>query len=135
MSNGEAKFWLCLIAIGIFVVVIPGLIASKRKHAYKGIIWVLGIAGMVNGVTWLIAMIWALWPQEKTLTDPVLGNVTGTGSRNIGDVFGSAEVGYNVAVDSERVIRSELEIAAKLLEQGVISESEYQKRREKILGL
>ena len=45
------------------------------------------------GVPWLAAFIWAVWPTNKSLIDPIAGNVTGKGSRNSGDTIGSLEYG------------------------------------------
>jgi len=118
-----------------FLLIIPGIIASKRKHSYAGIIWVLAFLGSINGVTWVVAMIWAIWPQEKSLADPVLGNVTGTGSRNTGDVLGAVAVGVSDGKSSENDLRSRLKEAKQLLDEGVISPEEFQRKRESLLNI
>jgi hypothetical protein len=80
-----------LIVIAIIINFIPFIIANKRGHHYKWIILVLCLVPI--GFTWLIAFIWAVWPQNKSLADPIAGNVTGLGNRNVGDTVGSARAG------------------------------------------
>ena len=81
--------FVVFVIVGIGLILIPGIIASTRNHAYKGAIWALSIIGSIFfGIGWVIALIWALWPTEKTLVDPIVGNATGIGSRKSGDVLG-----------------------------------------------
>jgi len=93
--------------IGLFFILlflalyfIPFIIAFFRRHAYKWVILALNVAG-VSGITWLIALVWAVWPTEKSLIDPIAGNVTGKGSRNAGDTIGSVEYGRRRGYDEE----------------------------------
>lgn len=127
--------FIVFIAFIIFICIIPGIIATRRNHAYKGIIWILGIIGIFNGITWVVAIVWALWPQEKSLIDPFLGNVTGTGVRNSGDTIGSAGAGITMGRDAEINLRNELAKFIKMRDDGLITEEEYQKKRQKLLGL
>jgi hypothetical protein len=55
-----------------------------------------------TGVTWLGSFVWAVWPSEKSLIDPLAGNVTGTGRRNSGDTLGSIEYGKERGYESEK---------------------------------
>lgn len=71
---------------------LPFIIAIWRGHAYKWVILALNVAG-VSGILWVIALIWAVWPAERSLIDPIAGNVTGKGRRNLGDTIGSIEYG------------------------------------------
>lgn len=80
-----------IIIIAIIISLLPIIIAFKRQHHYKWIIVVLCLFPI--GITWLIAFIWSLWPQEKSLIDPLAGNVTGLGKRNAGDTAGSVKAG------------------------------------------
>ena len=81
------------IVLAIVIAFVPAYIAFKRQHAYKWIIFALCLFAPVGGVTWVIALVWALWPADKSLIDPVVGNVTGTGVRNAGDTAGAVVVG------------------------------------------
>jgi len=82
---------------------IPSIIALARGHSYKWVIFGLNAVGF-SGITWLISFIWAVWPSEKSLIDPVAGNVTGTGRRNTGDTLGAIEYG------KERGFRNESDL-------------------------
>jgi len=132
MNDNEIIFVFIGI-IALICVCIPGIIASHRNHAYKYIIWALSIIGVVNGVTWIIAFFWAIWPQEKSLADPFIGNVTGTGTRNVGDSLGSAMAGYTIAQESESLLRKRLQETDELLSQGLINDFEHKKKRSQIL--
>ncbi len=85
-------FFLALAAVFIAICLLPYLIARSRGHAYRNIILILCIFG-IFGVTWVIALIWAIYPSEKSLIDPVMGNPTGVGSRNAGDTLGAVAYG------------------------------------------
>ena len=89
-----------IVGLGFFAIIlafviafVPAYIAFKREHAYKWIILVLCLFAPAGGVTWIIALVWALWPADKSLIDPVVGNVTGTGVRNAGDTAGDVMTG------------------------------------------
>ena len=84
---------LILGLISLFVYFIPTFIALKRKHAYKWVILSISTFAIAGGVPWLVAFIWAVWPTNKSLFDPIAGNVTGKGTRNSGDTVGSIEYG------------------------------------------
>jgi hypothetical protein len=58
---------LLLAAIAIAVYFLPTIIAFKRQHAYKGIIAVINIVFGLTGIGWAGAMIWAIFPAEKSL--------------------------------------------------------------------
>jgi len=127
---------LAVLFLGIGLFLLPGLIATQREHQYKGVIWALTIAGLITvGFCWVIALVWALWPTEKSLIDPVLGNVTGSGVRNAGDTMGSVGIGIHEGGASEAEIRRLLAVAKNLRDSGDITEEEFTNRREKILDL
>lgn len=95
-------FGLLLVAIAIIFV--PTVIAFMRDHAYKWIILVLCVATFITGITWIVALVWAVWPSNKSLADPVLGNVTGTGQRNSGDTIGSVQHGIERGREQEKAV-------------------------------
>jgi len=51
---------------------------------------------------WIIAFIWAAWPADKSLIDPIAGNVTGKGKRNAGDTVGSVQYGLERGYEEEK---------------------------------
>jgi len=82
--------------IGLFlftIYFIPTFIAFYRRHSYKWVILGINTFAIAAGVPWLAAFIWAVWPTNKSLIDPIAGNVTGKGTRNFGDTIGSIEHG------------------------------------------
>lgn len=81
---------LTILSLGIYFT--PFIIALARGHAFKWVIFGLNAVGF-SGITWLVSFIWAVWPSDKSLIDPVAGNVTGTGRRNTGDTLGAIEYG------------------------------------------
>ena len=101
-----------LLVVVTAIIFVPAVIAFMRGHAYKWIILVLCFATYITGVTWIVALVWAVWPANKSLADPVLGNVTGTGQRNTGDTLGSVQYGTDRGREQERVL-SEPIIAPK----------------------
>jgi hypothetical protein len=72
--------YLLIAAIAIAVYFLPTIIAIRRQHAHEGIFG-------LTGSGWAGALIRAIFPAEKSLIDPYVGNPTGTGIRNAGDVF------------------------------------------------
>jgi hypothetical protein len=94
-SNNDAVHVIAAIVVVVLVLgiyFIPFIIALSRDHTYKWVILGLNAVGF-SGVTWLVSFVWAVWPSDKSLIDPVAGNVTGTGRRNAGDTLGSVEYG------------------------------------------
>jgi hypothetical protein len=82
---------LGLLAICLYFA--PAIIAYKRRHEYKLVILGINVIGFVGVLPWVIAFIWAAWPKDKSIIDPVVGNVTGKGRRNTGDTIGAASYG------------------------------------------
>ena len=84
---------LFLVLVGLCFYYIPFIIAFVRKHHYKWVILGINTVGFVGVVPWLGAFIWSVWPSEKSLIDPIAGNVTGKGYRNVGDTLGDVNHG------------------------------------------
>lgn len=80
---------LILLIAGYFI---PTIIAAYRGHHYVWVIYALNLFGAL-GITWLIALVWAVFPADKSLADPLLGNPTGRTRRNAGDTWGNVEAG------------------------------------------
>jgi hypothetical protein len=81
---------------------IPTFIAFQRRHTYKWVILGINTFAIAAGVPWLAAFIWAVWPTNKSLIDPIAGNVTGKGTRNSGDTIGSLEYGRERGYSEEK---------------------------------
>ena len=98
MDELGALIFIVIVGVLYFI---PTIIAFSRSHAYKFVILGLNVAGF-TGILWLISFVWAVWPSNKSLIDPVAGNVTGTGRRNVGDTLGSIQYGVNRGYEEER---------------------------------
>lgn len=91
-----------LIVLLIAAYVTPSIVALYRDHGYKWVIVGLNIIGGITVVGWIVAMIWAVWPNDRSLADPVLGNPTGKGSRNVGDTVGAVTFGTERGFEEEK---------------------------------
>lgn len=142
---GAGLLLLGLVAFAIYFV--PTLIAIFRGHAYSGVIFALNLCGGWTGLGWLAAMVWAVWPKEKALIDPVVGNVTGRGIRNAGDALGAAAFGRERGYVREKAnggFTSSSEIGTAALDQlsklatlrndGVIDDAEFQTAKTALLA-
>lgn len=132
------KALLILLYIILAIVVIalyflPTIIAFRRDHAYKGIIFAINFVLGASGIGYLAALVWAIWPQEKSILDPVLGNPTGLGVRNVGDTFGSKKAGEVRGEVQEKDMTVEIEKIAKLLKDGHLTREEYDSMKKKII--
>ena len=79
MSN--LTIGLTMIVAGILclaIFLLPSIIAFKRNHHYKFIILAINLILGVTGVGYLIALIWAIWPQKTALVDVVTNDLTST---------------------------------------------------------
>lgn len=102
MTMSDIYSW----GIGFFILVvlislIPAFIGYSRGHAYRHIILVLCLFGSWTGILWIVAFVWAVWPSDKSLIDPIAGNATGTGTRNAGDTIGAVKVGIDRGAQQE----------------------------------
>lgn len=112
---------------------IPSVVAYKRNHAYKNIILVINIVFGLTGIGWAGAMIWAIWPTEKSLIDPILGNVTGTGQRNAGDTFGAKAFGETRGFSKEKEDHEKIQELVNLFNSGSLTEDEFKAMKRKII--
>ena len=122
---------LAFVVIALYFV--PTIIAYRRDHGYKGIILAINLVLGASGIGYLIALVWAIWPQEKSILDPVLGNPTGLGVRNVGDTFGSKKAGEVRGEVQEKDMTAEIEKIAKLLKEGHLTREEYDSMKKKII--
>ena len=85
-----------ILIIGLFLLAInfnPTFIVFQRRRTYKWVILVINTFAIAAGVPWLAAFIQAVWPINKSLIDPIAGNLKGKGSRNFADTIGSLQYG------------------------------------------
>jgi hypothetical protein len=125
--------YIILAVVVVALYFVPTIIAYRRDHGYKGIILAINLVLGASGIGYLIALVWAIWPQEKSILDPVLGNPTGLGVRNVGDTFGSKKAGEVRGEVQEKDMTAEIEKIAKLLKEGHITREEYDSMKKKII--
>jgi hypothetical protein len=126
---------LVIVGIILFYLVFwfPSIVAKKRGHAYTSLIQILNIAGLFTGVTWFIAAAWAIFPSEKSLIDPIVGNVTGLGRRNAGDTIGSAKHGAGRGASFEADTDSQVDKLIDMHTKGLISDDEFARKKREII--
>ena len=134
--------WVLGIAVlaSIFLALyfLPAYIAFKRKHHYKFVI----LAFNISGVFWVVALVWALYPSEKSLIDPIIGNVTGLGKRNTGDTVGSVVYGSKRGYENEQDANNlkglqnieKIEKLHILKQQGAITNEEYENIKKTLIS-
>jgi hypothetical protein len=111
----------------------PSIVAKGRGHAYTSLIQILNIAGLFTGVTWFIAAAWAIFPSEKSLIDPIVGNVTGLGRRNAGDTIGSAKHGSGRGASFESDTDAQIDKLIDMHTKGLVSDEEFARKKIEIL--
>ena len=133
MKALEVLLYIIVALILIAIYFIPTVIAYRRDHSYKGIILAINFVLGLSGLGYFVALAWAVWPEEKSILDPVLGNPTGLGVRNVGDTFGSKKTGEVRGEVHEKDMTVEIEKIAKLLKEGHLTPEEYSSMKKKII--
>jgi hypothetical protein len=127
----------------ILIYFIPTLVAFHRDHAYRFVITVINICTGWTGIGYLAALLWAVWPADRALAEPLIGNVTGTGNRNLGDVIGEGRSGFDRSLHAQSLparptrstIEEDLRQLKRLFDDGLLSHEEFELKRRNILGL
>lgn len=140
MSDWSAEQVIIGAIVGALIVLYfaPAVLAFSRGHAYR---WVIVAVNLVAGWTllgWLVCAIWAIWPRERALLEPLIGNPTGTGLRGLGAVIGEGQVqsqarfattgGFD-ATTLDRIRR-----LVALRETGALSADEFKRERDALIG-
>jgi hypothetical protein len=107
---------LVLMAVGIWLYVVPGIVASNRKHPQASAIWVLTLFLGWTLVGWVAALVWAnTTPQHVVLADP--------------DQPTSPEASTKLSAADE------IAQFAHLRDSGVITAEEFEAKKKQLLGL
>ena len=132
-SNSEIIPYVLIVGLALMIYFVPTYVAFKRKHGFKGIIFVINLTFGWTLIGWAGTLIWAIFPSEKSLIDPLVGNVTGTGVKNAGDSLGEAGLGMSRGYNSEKDKTKQLKEAAELFKNGDLSQKEYSALKRKII--
>ena len=101
-------FTLLVAVLGILVYFIPSIIAYKKEHKYKLIIFILNIVLGWTFVVWIGLLIWSLIDVEGKKTNEILKNIKGNKYEDLAKL-------------------------QNLKDSGAISEEEFEKEKKKIL--
>lgn len=110
---------------------LPTFIAFYRQHDYRWIILATNVILGGTGLGWLIVFVGAIFPRNKSLADPFLGNPTGTGDRNAEHTLGEVRATADEVRSEKLGMTSALDRLASLAEKGVITPEEFEKKRKR----
>lgn len=119
-----------LILIGAVVYIIPTIIALIKRHKYKWVIFAINILAGWTGIAWIVALVWAVWPERTMLIDP-LGDPSGKGGlpseagKRVADFKNNADP--NNTKKEERLLK-----LFELKQKGAITEEEYIRMKSEI---
>jgi hypothetical protein len=60
---------------------IPAIIAFQRRHHYRWPIFAFNLGAAWTGLGWIGTLVWALWPAQSAIIDPIIGDATGSDRR------------------------------------------------------
>ena len=137
-DSGWAIAIIVAVLLGALFYFLPSIIAFNRDHSYKWVILAINTVAGASGIGWLIAMVWAVYPQERSLADPVIGNPTGTGERNVGHTMAEVRAASGTSSGAkESSADSPIDAIAKLAslaKEGVITDEEFARKRTDLLS-
>lgn len=88
MDESEVFVVFIVAAIVVIIYLIPTIIAFKRQHHYKFIIFGINIIGGMTGIGYLIAFIWAVWPSKTSVIDPLISSATSINAEDGKQIYG-----------------------------------------------
>jgi len=127
---------LVVVTLLLFLYALPTFIAFWRQHEYRWIIFAINVVMGATGLGWLIALVWAIYPGNKSLADPILGNPTGLDGRNVGHTLGEVSASADQSRDQQLGTTSALDSLdrlAALAEKGIITSDEFEKKKASLL--
>ena len=67
---------IVILLVMAFVYFLPTIIAFNRKHHYKWIVFAINLVFGVTGIGYAASLVWALWPRQTSVIDPLRGDPT-----------------------------------------------------------
>lgn len=135
--NGEQIVVGVVVGALIVFYFAPTVLAFGRGHAYR---WVIAAVNLVAGWTlmgWLICCVWAVWPRERALAEPLLGNPTGTGTRTLGQVVGEGQAQAHLQATQNAFDEDTMDRIRRLVvlrDSGALSAEEFKRERDALIG-
>ena len=108
---------LVILAICVFFYLLPGIVASNRKHPQAGAIWVLTLCLGWTLVGWVVALVWASTNSQRVVLER------------------PAFAATPPPAPAPRSAAEEIEQFARLKNSGVISAEEFEAKKRQLLGL
>jgi len=65
-----------VVIICVFVFFLPTIIAFRRNHYYKWIIFAINFAAGATVIGYLVALVWAVWPSQTGIADVLVNDPT-----------------------------------------------------------
>jgi len=101
--NGTDSSTIALLLIcgllALVVYLLPTIIAFRRKHHYKWVIFGINAVFGLTGIGYLAAFVWAVWPRQTAFFDVVANDPTTNSSEAGQKIYG--QMGTNVRAYSE----------------------------------
>jgi hypothetical protein len=66
-----------LLILAALLYFIPAIIAFRRRHHYRWPIFAFNLGAAWTGLGWIGTLVWALWPAQSAIIDPVISDATG----------------------------------------------------------
>lgn len=138
-SGGQQIIFGVVVGAMIVFYFAPTVLAFGRGHAYR---WVIGAVNLVAGWTlmgWLVCAVWAVWPRERALAEPLIGNPTGTGARTLGAVLNDerpvspAHRGIAAGGFDDDTLNHIRRLVA-LRDNGALSPAEFKRERDALIS-
>ena len=129
----DPRGWLVIFAlwglIALGMGIIPGIIATRRKHPYAVFIWLLALVGSLftAGLGWVAALVWAFIPPKNGVSYSV---------PTVSTTYPEApNQKTKTSVPTTANVEGDLAELQRLLDTKQISQKEYDALRKKTLGL
>ncbi|MEI8315436.1 MAG: superinfection immunity protein [Verrucomicrobiota bacterium] len=145
-SVGAVVGILIVVVIVLGIYLLPSIIAFRRKHHYRFIILGINVVMGLTGIGYLAAFVWAVWPSQTSVIDPLVASPTSTRVEEGKQIYGRWGE-YKKAFQSSSTppplpvppshedCDQQLRTLAKLKEDGIISAEEFDKKKKSLLGI
>lgn len=129
--NTPGQFLLLggIIAVFLAIFFLPSIVAFRRRHPNRWAILVLNGVFGGTGLGWLGTLVWAFHAVHRSPT----GNNGGESGLNL-SANDAVQIVVASAEPNEPSLSARLRELAKLKEENLIDESEYQRLRDGLIG-
>lgn len=136
------KIILVVFALVLIVAIyfLPTIIAFCRNHHYRWIILGINAVFGLTGVGFLVAFIWAVWPQQTAVFDVLVNDPTSNSPEAGRKIYGQMGGNVRAFMDAKNKPLSdenefELRRLAQLRDEGLITTEDFEQKKKVILSL